>query len=115
MTAKPGETPELARRAMLYRTIPNTQDDISVGTSATYSATALAPYAGMVVFLVANGGDISILRGSDVSGAFAAGQGITISDGKYEELYVDPNGSFGLNHIGTASCTLHVLSDSEID
>jgi hypothetical protein len=106
-----GAESEKARRAATHRTIPNRKTAISVtGVSAT-DANALAKFAGRYVFARAIGADITILRGA---ATVIAGEGLFITSGTTEELFVDPAGEMDLSHIGSGAGTLMLLDDDEI-
>lgn len=109
---KAGSTPELAAKAGLHRTIPDSIATIDVGTSE--GSDELAAYAGLWIFLRSRVGATTFLRSSS-SPTLVANVGPTLAEGvTSEEFFVDPAGEMTLFHIGdNASGKLDVYYDSE--
>ena len=107
-----GNNADAAKLGAVHRTIPNRiVGTIAVAvTSATDTTTLTAAQGGKWVFLVARGGDVTVLRGTHT---MLAGKGVKIADGKFEEVYIDPAGGRSISHIGSAACSLDILDDSD--
>lgn len=116
MPEVPGDSPELARRGAIHRTIPDAPGaSLGVTTSPQYSATALEAYRGKWVYLKASGADVAVARGDHTGGSpLSVANGFPIADGAVEEFFVDPRGAVGLTRVGSAAGDLYILSDSEL-
>lgn len=109
------ENLNLAQHGGAFRTIPDSKGTVSVATSegnVELDAFDSNDLSGKWVFFKARGGNVTIQRASS-SPTLTAAVGLTIEDGKMEELYVDPAGEMTLYHIGSASCSLDAYFDSE--
>ncbi|MGE0402860.1 MAG: hypothetical protein AB7T06_39510 [Kofleriaceae bacterium] len=101
----------------MYRTIPDSKSTESITTSQSNAELSdfgdnNANLAGKWVMFRADGGDVTIQRAAS-DPTLGAGAGLTIADGEMEELFVDPAGEMTLYMIGSGSCSLHALYDSE--
>lgn len=113
----PRENLHKAQGGGVFRTIPDDIETESVTTSEgnaelTAWGAGNVDLSGKWVFFKARGGNVTIQRAAS-SPSLTAGVGFTIEDGKMEELYVDPDGEMTLYFIGSASCSLDALYDSE--
>ena len=110
--ANPGSTPELAAKAGLHRTIPNTITTLNL--TASEGSDELLAFAGMWIFLRSRVGKSTFLR-STSSPSLVIDVGPTLEQGvTSEEFFVDPNGEMTLFHISdNAAGRLDIYHDSE--
>lgn len=106
------DKPELAYKGAIHRVIPNTKDaEISVAASSGTTAGALTAFKGRWIWLAAEGGDVTVLRGANT---VVFKRGLNIKDGEFQDFFVPYDAaSYDLSHIGSAACRLCILSDSE--
>lgn len=104
----------MSRAHGVYNTIPNT---ISAGTTvnatSAHTANLLSSFAGKWIYLLAVGGDITVMRGNRT---VVLGAGVNLPQGVLVPFFVSATSGnvYGLSCIADgASRTLYILSDSE--
>lgn len=115
------ESPELALKGAILRTIPDASDTEAVAaTNGSHDLTAYGAgpvdLRGKWVFFKARGGNVTLRRiVAAETPTLVLGQDLTILDGEMEEFFVDKGTTHSsLRTIGSAVCQLDVLFDSEV-
>lgn len=110
MTA-PKEYPRATSQGT-FATVPDTINaGTTVNATSAHTANLLSSFAGKWIYLLAVGGDITVMRGNQT---VVLGAGVNMPQGVLVPFYVSESGTYGLSCIADgASRTLYILSDSE--